>query len=501
MNCIALLDEPIELMQHQKIGVRSLVDNKCLALLDEPGIGKSRQVIEAANILFAQDEIDLALIVCPAMCKFQWFDPELGEIKRWSGGAVSVIDLGAEKSWQTRPGNVYAICSYEWLRAGKHAEEVCSLLGKRRYMLVFDEASFLRNRTTKQWKACLGPRYGRVKIGSRWAQLSNKAARVVILNGTPIANHVMDLWAQFYMLDKKIIDQTYWEFRAKHAIMGGWMNKEIVGYRDTDGSVFPKNHPPPKLMAKLAPWVLCRQKRDVLDLPPMTRSVRAVALDDGVWQYYKRMRRDFLIELDKQEFTAANAAVKAMRLAQITSGFITQERDGEATPSYFPLQAKMDWLLSWLRENDSSEPVIVWCWWRAQLELLEQNLVNHEYEVYTLHGGTGKENRQKALERFNPAYKGSRRAILIAQPAAGGMGLNLSAASTNVHLSGSFSFLSREQADGRIERPGQVNPMTCIDVIATGPKGEKTIDELILKGRERKEELSTFTKERWQKEL
>jgi SNF2 family DNA or RNA helicase len=502
------------LMEHQKQGIESLLKNKCFALFDSPGIGKSRQVIEAANILFSKCELELVLIICPAMCKFIWMDPELGEIKRWSSTSKLLVhDFGAKDQWGSgsgdgSPGATYFICSYEWLRSVQHSHEVCLMLEKRRYMLVLDESSFLRNRTTKQWKACLGPRYGRVKIKNKWKQLSNKATRTVILNGTPIANHVLDLWGQFYMLDKNILDQTYWEFRATHAIIGGWMNKEIVGYRDLDGSAVPKNQAPPKLMAQLEPWILCRQKRDVLDLPSMTRSVRAVFLDERTWGYYKQMRADFLIEINRKEFTAANAAVKAMRLAQITSGFISSEEAPgtllrQVKPHYLPTQPKLDWLLDWLKENDSNEPIIIWCWWRAQLNNLERRLENF-YDVYTLHGGTATADKRNSLLRFNPGWNtrlDRRRAILLAQPAAGGMGLNLSAASTNIHLSGSHSFISREQADGRIERPGQVNPMHIIDVIATGPKGQKTIDEVILKGRERKEELSSWTKERWKKEL
>lgn len=499
-----------ELMQHQKIGIQSLIDNKCFALFDEPGIGKSRQVIEAANILFSKRELDLVLIICPAQVKFQWMDQELGEIVRWGVA-------GSPLQW--------IIISYEWLRLGEHVQEVCALLEKRRYMLVFDESSFLRNRTTKQFKACLGPRYGRVKIKNRWKTLSNRAVRTVLLNGTPIANHVMDLWAQFYALDKNILDCSYWQFREKHAVMGGFMRKEIVGYRDLDGALVEKGKAPVKLMDSLKPWVLCRCKRDVLDLPPMVRNIRTVALDEVTWKYYKEMRQEFLIEIGKKEFTAANAAVKAMRLAQITSGFITTKdtdysivKQQETIALYFPEQPKLDWLLDWLKES-GNEPVIVWCWWRAQLDRLENVLRGHSssvaitniehpsyiYDVFTLHGGTSKKEREKSLFRFNPKFlvgeKWNKRAILLAQPAAGGMGLNLSAASTNIHLSGSHSFISREQADGRIERPGQVNSMMIIDVIATGPKGQKTIDEVILKGRERKEELSTWTKSRWKEEL
>jgi len=508
------------MMKHQEEGVRALSTRAEFALFDEPGIGKSRQVIEAANFHFVHDHIDLVLIVCPAQVIFNWFDQELGEIGRWSIRPVRAHALGSDELWSSElyAGRkaTYLICSYEWLRSGTHAQEVATMLKGQRAYLVCDESSFVRNRKTKQFKAVLGPRYGRIKKHGekKWSSIGTGATRCVILNGTPVANCVSDLWAQFYVIDKKVLDCTFWQFREKHCVMGGWMKKEVVAYRDLDGKVYPKKEGiPPLLLDSLSPYVLCRRKRDVLDLPKLTQQVVTVPLDPETWSHYKRMREEFLTWLDSKEFTAANAAVKVMRLAQLCNGFLTESEldpvtlQPKVTPTYLATQPKAELIVEYLKERaeTTETPIIVWCWWRAQIFDLEARLKTEDFEVYTLHGTTKKADKDAALNRFHPGHlpypHKKHRVVLLAQHAAGGMGLNLSAADESLHASSSHSFILREQADGRIDRPGQKNPMTIKDVIATGPKGQKTVEDAMLRARRSKEDLSTWTKDRWRKSL
>jgi len=505
-----------EIMRHQEEGVRALSAKAEFALFDEPGIGKSRQVLEAANTLFQNGSITLVLIVCPAQCVFQWFDKDLGEIARWNSLPVKVLHPGSGESWITEKyaGHpaVYIICSYEWLRSGTHAEEVAQMLKGQKTYLVLDESSFVRNRKTKQFKATLAPRYGRVKKRGekKWSTIGPGAVRCTILNGTPVANDLSDLWAQFYILNKQILGCTFWQWREKHCVMGGWMKKEVISYRDLDGKVYPKKEGiPPLLLDSLSPYILCRRKRDVLDLPPLTHSVITVPMDEETWKHYRKMREEFLVWLDSKEFTAANAAVKVMRLAQICNGFLTNpgyDALGKSVtnPTYLDDQPKLNWIVAYLQEraNTTRTPIIVWCWWRAQIFALEERLRDQSFEVFTLHGTTKDADREEALKRFHPGHTiKHKRSVLIAQHAAGGMGLNLSAADESLHASSSHSFILREQADGRIDRPGQKNPMMITDVIATGPKGQRTIEDGMLRARRSKEDLSTWTKDRWRKSI
>lgn len=91
--------------------------------------------------------------------------------------------------------------------------------------------------------------------------------------------------------------------------------------------------------------------------------------------------------------------------------------------------------------------------------------------------------------------------MLLAQPHAGGHGLNLQVASEAIYLSNDWSWGVRAQSEDRAHRSGQTKNLLIMDVIATGPKGQPTIDSVILKALRDKQDLATFTCAMWRKEL
>ena len=91
--------------------------------------------------------------------------------------------------------------------------------------------------------------------------------------------------------------------------------------------------------------------------------------------------------------------------------------------------------------------------------------------------------------------------VLIAQPHAGGHGLNLVAASEAIYLSNDFALGIRLQSEDRCHRPGQVNKVLYTDVLATGPAGQKTIDHAIFKALRAKKSVADMTCSEWRKEL
>lgn len=505
------------MMKHQLEGVEFLLNNPYVAIFDEPGCGKTRQVVEAANVLFSQDKIGSVLVIAPSQVLFNWQDRDIGEITRWhdSRRSLRVMNIADPKKMFFNPGlsgeyNTWFLSSAEWMRtSGENHFKVISVLQKHGpVLLVIDESSFLRNRRSKTWGFMLGPRYGRKKIMKKWKTVCPPAYRVVELNGTPTANSLLDLWGQFHILDKKILDCSYWEWQARHAIMGGWMNKNVIGYKDLDGSVLKKDQFPAKLIASLAPYVLCRRKCDVLDLPPVTHKVIEVPLDPDAWRLYREMRDEAFTTINDEVFKEDHLMTRWMRVSQITSGFLgkrvldVQKEEFVAENTSLEGQPKVNWLLSYLEEHH--EPVIVWCWFKEQLRYLELALkgaFDGSIEVFTLHGGTSKQDKKRACEAFHPSSSSTVRSVLLAQPAAGGMGLNLARASTNIYLSSDYSFHNRAQSEERTNRPGQVHHTYVIDVLATGPKGQRTIDHVTMKARLNKENLSTWTKEQWQREL
>jgi len=300
-----------------------------------------------------------------------------------------------------------------------------------------------------------------------------------IMNGTPSANGLQDLWGQFEVLDREIVGLTWWDFRMNHMVFGGWMNKQCVGYKNAD-----------RFMKRISPYVICRKKSDVLELPPKTYEVIEVPLLPATWQTYKHLRDEFIMELDSIPILELNAAVRTIRLAMVCNGFY-KVRDEQAQ---LISVEKLCWLTDWVTKNKDS--AIIWCWFRHQIAQVADSLF-----IPTLYGDTTKKEKDKVIGEFHAQTKDKQRKLLVAQPQAGGLGLNLAHANINIYLSCDFSYIRREQSEDRIHRPGQVNQVKVIDVLATGPKGQRTIDHLAYRIRRKKEDFNCWTKDQWRKEV
>jgi len=472
-------NEPM--MKHQEEAVANMLLMHYTADFDEPGLGKSRCIIEAAENLARRKGLEAVLVICPAQVKFNWLDKDLGEIARWSNCTIHVVEIGGlEKIWRRKGTDdtiIWYIVSYEYLRS--HIEDVCRCMAGSIWWMVMDESSYIRNRQSQQHKACIQLRYGRIKTGGRYKQMFDPPNWVTIMNGTPSANGLQDLWGQFEVLDRNITGLTWWEFRNQHMIFGGWMNKQCVGYKHAN-----------EFMNKISPHVICRKKSDVLDLPPKTYEVVEVPLSLPTWKAYKHLRDEFIMELDNTPILELNAAVRTIRLAMVCNGFY---KVGESAAQEISAE-KLCWLTDWVTGNKDN--TIIWCWFRYQI-----NQVAGTLGAPALYGSTTANDKNEIVTGFHPQSKINKHRYMVAQPQAGGLGLNLAAANINIYLSCDFSYIRREQSEDRIHRPGQTKQVKVIDVLATGPKGQRTIDHLAYRIRRKKEDFNRWTKDQWRKEV
>lgn len=397
----------------------------------------------------------------------------------------------------------FVVTNYELLRSEKHLKELCSTLSGRKVLLVLDESSYIKNRTAAQTKAV--------------AKLRKHCARCVLLNGTPVTNSPLDLWSQMQVLDKKILGSAFKDnfyfFRSEYC--------DLVSQRFGNGRVFQKVTDYRRLddLAKrVAPYVLRREKKDCLDLPPKLYSEREVALTAASWKRYCELKKDCLLTLgDGKKLLEPNAAVRIMRLAQLTGGILGSTVQAEGTyEDYNPAADKMysascldlsdeklKWAVQYLTEECTAKAVIVWTRWRRERERLVKELRESKADIIVqeLYGGQKATERTLAVRAFTEMEISAKLRILIAQPHAGGHGLNLVAASEAIYLSNDFSLGIRLQSEDRMHRPGQNNPCLYIDVLATGPQGQRTIDHVIFKALREKKSLADFTTEQWRKEL
>jgi SNF2 family DNA or RNA helicase len=499
---------------HQIVGTQALIDHKAFALFDEMGAGKSKQVIDAACFLAERGEIDTVVVVCPASVRSVWCDAEIGEIKKHSWLSSHVFEFHKKlKCIWSEQGNCigsgdnwvgcldWIITNYEFLRGDTHLSDLLyKVRGTSKTLLVLDESSYIKSRTAAQTKAVL--------------RLRAHCARVVCLNGTPIVNNPLDLFSQMKILSPDILGENFWQFRAHYCEMipmkfgnGPRFNK-IGSFKNLD-----------ELQKKIAPYCLRRLKADCLDLPPKLYTQREVTLTPESWKRYQQLKYEAVIALGNGDLRLEpNAATRIMRLAQLTSGhlggasFLNDNGALEAYESPVNLSQdysseKLDWCVRYLTEDCTASHVIVWCRWRRERERLAERLratappkEQQAYQyIFELYGGQSHKEREHAIGCFTTAASG--RGILLAQPHAGGFGLNLQIASEEWFLSNDWSYGVRLQAEDRAHRPGQKSNVLIGDVLATGPAGQRTIDHAILAALRDKQNLAEMTTAAWRKEL
>lgn len=481
-------------LQHQKIGVEALtkwndpeegrVYGGCFALFDEMGVGKTKQVIDAAQVLYEKGEINKVVVVAPVAVRSVWFDPELGELKKWLYNSSRVIEYHKKvRAWDTngtKSGLFWMITNYDWIRNDRLGPLLDSCDEKT--LLVLDESSAVKSWTAKQTQACL--------------KLRKACGRVILLNGTPIAHSPNDMFAQGEILDSRILgcDGNYYRFRSRYAVMGGFRKKKIVDWVNLED-----------LQRRFAPYVLRRLKDECLDLPAKLPPVAlTVELTKSSWARYKEMRDDMVAWLEGEPSMAPQAVVKAIRLAQLTSGFLGGFNDWDEAREVST--EKLDLFLSWLkdrREEDPNVKLLVWCRFRAELKRLYERLdAEDEYHMGRITGSQKPTDREYAISLLDPrTTPNDKPVIVVGSPQAGGMGLNLASAHNVFYCSNDYNLKTRVQSEDRVHRPGQTHPVSYFDAMAVGPDGQKTIDHIILKSIRTKQAVAEWTTRAWIKEL
>src|SRR5208283_2534442 len=294
--------------------------------------------------------------------------------------------------------------------------------------------------------------------------------------------------------------KNWYQFRARYGVLqtmhiGRKSFQQCVGYQNVE-----------ELTKKFAPYVLRREKKDCLDLPEKTYEVREIALTTETWKIYQELKREALLCLpNTEERPEPNAAVRLLRLCQLTSGHVGMysvndgPHDDSLTGARDVSSEKLDWLAEQILDGElaSERALIVWCRWRRERERLYALL--KDIPVTQIYGGQSQKEREANLTEFSSGSP--RRVVMLAQPHAGGFGLNLTAASTAVYLSNDFSYTTRIQSEDRCHRIGQTNPVTYLDVLATGPAGQRTVDHAVLEALREKRSLADYTCAQWKRVL
>ena len=405
-----------ELMPFQQEGVQALLDSDRLLLADDMGLGKTVQTIAALRILRAQGAISSCLVTAPASVLDQW----RREIDKWAPELSAIIIRGSmsDRAWQWAARVDVTLVSYDTLRADFGGRTSAVVREKRWDVVVADEAQRIKNRndTSDTLK--------RLRRTRSWA-----------LTGTPIENHEEEL-------------------------------ASILEFVDHDCPGAPKRYRPGvELLARHRELQLRRKKIDVLDdLPPKQFRKVPISLNLRQRNSYDKAERDGIVYLKSlgAEVSVRHVLELITRLKQICNA---DPQTGESSK----LEDIRDRLAQLTAQGH-----------RALVFSQYTNDVSgvaaaagylRDFNPLTLTGATRREDRTAILDRFkaDDAHK-----VLVLSLRAGGLGLNLQAASYVFHLDRWWNPAVERQAEDRSHRIGQPVKVNVIAYSCTG-----TIEERI----------------------
>ena len=449
-----------------------------LALFWEMGTGKTAGMIHILRHKFGiKQRIMRTLILSPLVTLHNWKN-EFALHSTISPYNVHVFDRSGirrssdfTKLMGDTEGvlneNKIAITNYEALQSDKFYEAV---LEWNPEIIVCDESHLLKNHQSKRAK--------KVRI------IAHNAENRFILTGTPILNTALDIFNQYYILDKgETFGDSFFAFRHNYFV------DENAGWSNRPGH-FPKWVARTQTYEELNKLIYSKgfrvTKHECLDLPPLVKEVFRVELSPEQKRIYKEMRLEFVAWIQKkheepQAVVAQLAVTKALRLQQIVTGYV---KTAEGEEIFINKNPRLEATKALLEQLVPKHKVIVWASFKANYKMLANVCEELKIKYVMLHGDMNGSQKNESVQKFE---NDESIRVIIANRAAGGIGINLVAASYSIVYSRNFSLGEELQSSARNHRGGSERhaKITKIDLIAPG-----TIDELVMEALSNKEHIS-----------
>ena len=431
---------------YQAFAIEYIESHPICAVFLDMGLGKTSITLSAIfNLLFDSFEVRKVLIVAPLrVARDTWKN----EIQKWDHlkSIIYSVAVGSEeerKNALMQKADIYIINreNLPWL-----AEK--SNLAFDFDMIVIDELSSFKNSATKRFRALM--------------KIRPKAKRIVGLSGTPASNGLMDLWAEFRILD-----------------MGERLGRFIGGYRNSyftpdkrNGQIVFRYKPLPyaekMIYEKISDITISMKSTDHLNMPRLMVNEYPVTLSEKEQKLYKQLKQDLVISLNSKEITASNAASLSNKLCQLANGAIYDD-NGTMIPIH---NRKLD-ALEDLIESANGKPVLIAYWFLHDLKRIKERLQQLKISYSTL-------DDTESISKWNNKAL----SVGLIHPQSAGHGLNLQFGGSILIWYGlTWSLELYQQTNARLWRQGQIDDTVVIQHIIT--KG--TIDECILKALTQKE--------------
>ena len=408
--------DSVEYYPHQVDGVRELAKRKSFLLADDMGLGKSLQALTVFAIDVKRGWAKTCIVVCPVTLKGNWAD----EIEKFTGFSYEVLaGTPAERrdilrDFATWDEAKILVVNYEQVIS--HLDE----LDKMRFdVAVFDEAHYLKNPKAKRTQA----------------SLSLYSRRSFLLTGTPMLNHVNELWALLNRIDPAAWPK-YWGFLNRYAVFGGYKDKQIVGVKNEK-----------ELTERLQNVMLRRLKKDVLDLPEVQIIERRVDLTKKQRELYDEVLNEmrlYRVDADDPD-DIENALTKFLRLKQICGTTLPFTGTDESSKLDLAIEDDQE-----LLENGNR--LVVFTQFRDVQECYIKRMTPFGAPIYELNGDTKKPDRSPMVKEWGMTKEPG---IIVCMLQIAGLGLNMTAARHASFLDKLFVPGLNQQAIDRLHRIGQ----------------------------------------------
>jgi len=441
---VADLLKKSDLHDYQKYSVNFIIEHPVVAVFLNCGLGKTVTSLTAINdLMFDYFEVHRVLVICPLRVGSVWAN----EIQRWEhlNHLKFSIAVGSEAQRKTalmQKADIYIINreNVDWLINN-------SDLPFNYDMVVVDELSSFKSYSAKRFKSLL--------------KVRPTVKRIVGLTGTPSSNGLMDLWAEFKILDMgKRLGRFISHFRSNFFDPDKRNQQMVFSYK-------PKAGAEDEIYRLISDITISMKSADYLKMPECVINEISVTLSEKEQKAYNTLKQDLVLSIKDDEIDAVNAAALSNKLCQMANGAVY----GEEKQVFQIHDKKLD-ALEDLIEAANGKPVLVAYWFKHDLERIKKRF-----------------NVREIKSSADIAdWNAGKIPVAVIHPASAGHGLNLQAGgSTLIWFGLTWSLELYQQTNARLWRQGQTSDTVVIHhIIAKG-----TIDENIMSALGRKEKTQS----------
>lgn len=428
-----------ELYPWQRAAVDKLIRIRVGALYMEMGTGKTRAALELIQRRLDAGKLDHVLWLCPCSVR----ENLRRDIRKHAEGAPARI----------------AIYGIESLSASARVyETLARYVAAGRTMLIVDESNLVKNP-------------GAIRT-RRVTALAQACPYRIILNGTPISRSEADLFAQWYLLDWRILGyRSFWSFAANHLEYDPDIPGKVRRTLNTD-----------YLVEKIAPYSFQTSREECLTLPGKHYGCTYTDLAPAQARHYGDVVDDLIMQIDERRpetiyrmFSAAQAIISGLWVEDDGRRFRT--RPMFADPMENP---RVQTLLEVVDALEADEQAIIFCKYTHEIEALLRVLP----DAVPFYGRLSAPQREANLARFRDGAR-----FLVANKTCAGYGLNLQFCHRVIYYSNDWDWATRVQSEDRVYRLGQTQQVFVEDICA-----DRTLDIKILRCLNRKERLEDAVK-------